>query len=66
MGCQTSVIKIQFGIGQLHAVNNQFSLIDGFKFVDGPYQGGFSRTGRAADHHDFTLLDMEIDIIQDM
>ncbi len=55
-----------FRAAQGHAVHDDLSVLDGFKLVDAPDERALSGAAGAADHHDFSLLDHEVNIVQDM
>ena len=53
-------------VGEIHAVDDKCPLVNRLKLVDCSDQGRFAGAGRAADHHHFPLLDMEIDVVEHM
>tara|TARA_B100000683_G_scaffold267481_1_gene301236 strand:- start:121 stop:414 length:294 start_codon:yes stop_codon:yes gene_type:complete len=54
------------GIGNIHPVNQYVTFLDGFQAIDTSDEGGFSRTGRAANDDNFALCYVKIDIVEDM
>ena len=59
-------VDIGFRVGEIHAIDDQTSLVDRFQLVDGPYQGRFSGTGRPADNQNLALGNMQLDIVKYM
>jgi hypothetical protein len=57
---------VDFSVVDLHAVHDEFTLLDGFQAVDAANQRAFPRSARAADHHHLTLCDLKIDAVQNM
>jgi hypothetical protein len=53
-------------VGKIHAVNNNFSVIYGLKFVDSPQESAFAGAARAAYDDDFAFGDFQVDVFKDV
>jgi hypothetical protein len=46
-----------------HAIDNEFAFLDGLQAVDTTNQGTLARSTRTADHDDFSLVNLQIDVV---
>ncbi|VXB00283.1 exported hypothetical protein [Arthrobacter sp. 9V] len=62
----TQVREVLAFFGKLLPVDGDVAVVDGFQAVDCTAKSGFTGTGRSNDHHDFTLLNLKVDVFEDM
>jgi len=58
--------QVGLGIMDLHSINNYFTVVNGFQFVDTANQGTFPGAAGSAYHTDTARQDMEINIFENM
>jgi hypothetical protein len=57
---------IGFVVIHVHAVDDKLAFLDRFQAVNAPDQGAFPGAARAAYDEDFTGLDFQVDVVQNM